>query len=245
MVEVLNHPNWLTFFRTSSSVNDSPRVIMYINIKLSSLHFSLCKNIFNHRDISITSFFNQNNIFFLINVYSDFSQLALKYLKNTKVNINNILIMMGNFNIRDSLWDPDYQYHSIHSDLLFDIIDTFFLGLSVPINQVSTRYPDNNQDCNYILDLMFLRFRSEEINKNSIYLNWYLMLDHALLIITLPIIEKHIQIKKYMIVKDSKKEKTFVNKVINAIKNINTSNLSDIISLKNTVCTFACSLNII
>ena len=29
--------------------------------------------------------------------------MALKYLKNTKVNIDNILVMTGDFNIRDSL----------------------------------------------------------------------------------------------------------------------------------------------
>ena len=38
-----------------------------------------------------------------MNVYSDSSHLALKYLKNTEVNINNLLIMTGDFNIRDSL----------------------------------------------------------------------------------------------------------------------------------------------
>ena len=41
-------------------------------------------------------------MYFLINVYSDSSQLALKYLKDTKVNINNILIITGDFNIRDN-----------------------------------------------------------------------------------------------------------------------------------------------
>ena len=37
-----------------------------------------------------------------INMYSDLSQSALKYLKNTEANINNVLIMTGDFNIRDS-----------------------------------------------------------------------------------------------------------------------------------------------
>ena len=108
LVGVPNHPNWLIFSRTSSSANDFPKVIMYINIRLSPLCFSLYKYIFNHRDISIISFFNQNNIFFLINIYSEFSQLALKYFKNTEVNINNVLIMTGDFNIRDSLWGTNY-----------------------------------------------------------------------------------------------------------------------------------------
>jgi len=37
-----------------------------------------------------------------MNVYSDSSQMTLKYLKDIKANINNILIMTGDFNIRDS-----------------------------------------------------------------------------------------------------------------------------------------------
>ena len=49
-------------------------------------------------------FFFQSGIYlFLINIYSDSSQLALKYLKDTKTNIHNVIIMTGNFNIRDSL----------------------------------------------------------------------------------------------------------------------------------------------
>jgi len=92
---------------------------------------------------------------------------------------------------------------------------------------------------------MFLRFGSEEINNHSIHPNWHLTLDHTLLTIILPIIKEYIQTKKCMIVKDSKKEKTFINEVTNAIKNIDTSNLSDIIFLENAVCTFAYSLDII
>jgi len=96
-----------------------------------------------------------------------------------------------------------------------------------------------------VLDLIFLRFGSEEINNHSIHSDWCLTSDHFLLTIILPIVKEHIQTKKHMVVKDSKEEKTFINKVINAIKDIDTSNLSDIISLKNAVYTFACSLDII
>ena len=38
-----------------------------------------------------------------MNIYSDSSQIALKYLKDTKANINNTLIMTGDFNIRDNI----------------------------------------------------------------------------------------------------------------------------------------------
>ena len=38
---------------------------------------------------------------FIINMYTDDQQSALKYLKNIEVNLNNILIMIGDFNIRN------------------------------------------------------------------------------------------------------------------------------------------------
>ena len=79
-----------------------------------------------------------------MSVYSDFSQTALKYLKDTKANICNILVMTGNFNIRNNLWDPNFAYHSIHRELLFDIADSFFLGLSVPTNCVPIRHFNND-----------------------------------------------------------------------------------------------------
>ena len=81
LVGVLNHPNWLIFANMSSSIHNYLRVITYINIRFSSFWFSLCKDILNYRDIS------------------DSLQLALKYLNNTEVDISNVLIMAGDFNI--------------------------------------------------------------------------------------------------------------------------------------------------
>jgi len=63
LVGVANHPNWLTFTRVSDSVNDFPRVVIYINIRLSFLCFSLYKDVINHRNILLVSFFNNNDIF--------------------------------------------------------------------------------------------------------------------------------------------------------------------------------------
>ena len=102
LVGVPNHPNWLTFVNKSSNVHNCPRVVIYVNIRLSSLCFSLHKDILSHRDISIVSLFINNSIFFLINIYSDSSHSALKYLKDTGVDIPNILAMADDFNIRVS-----------------------------------------------------------------------------------------------------------------------------------------------
>jgi len=109
------------FTNKSLNIHNCLRVITYINIRLSSLQFSLYKDILSYRDISIVFLFINNNIFFLINIYSDSLQSALKYLKNTRVDILNDLAMAGNFNIRNSFWDLLFPYHSLHSNLLIDV----------------------------------------------------------------------------------------------------------------------------
>ena len=63
LVEVVNHSNWLTFSRSLETESNYPRIVTYVNIRLISLCFTLCKDVINHRDI------------------------LLKYLKDTKVDI--------------------------------------------------------------------------------------------------------------------------------------------------------------
>ena len=81
LIGTSHHPNWIMFGRTPANSNDLPRVISYVNIHLSPFQFLLCKDIINHKDINLISFFNDNTYFFILNVYSNSSHTALKYLK--------------------------------------------------------------------------------------------------------------------------------------------------------------------
>ena len=101
IIGILNHPIWITFSRQLFDDNEHPRVITYINARLIQLCFVLRGDILNYRDINWVFFFNNGFIFFMINVYSDEHQLALKYFKNTEVDICNVLVMTGDFDIRD------------------------------------------------------------------------------------------------------------------------------------------------
>ena len=91
---------------------------------------------------------------------------------------------------------------------------------------------------NLVLDLIFLCFESNKLDNYAIYLEWRLISDHASLMITISTVEKHIQTKKHMIVKDSKKEHTFVKKLIKAIRNIDTDNIFNVNCLNNIICKF-------
>jgi len=63
-------------------------------------------DIANHWDISIIAFHNDRIVNFMINIYSDSNQTALHFLSQNVINLDNTIIMTGDFNIRDSNWDP-------------------------------------------------------------------------------------------------------------------------------------------
>ena len=153
-------------------------------------------DILPHRDISCISFFNQGSIHFLINIYLDFSQSALKYLKDTKTNIHNVIIMTGDFNIRNSLWNMNFVFHSVHSDTLFDIADLFSLAISKPSENFPIRFLDSDHNSNLVLDLVFLHLFSSEFNCHYIHPKWRLSFNHALITIDIPIQDKSIPNKQ-------------------------------------------------
>ena len=121
---------------------------------------------FNHQDINLISFFNHDIICFIFNVYLDNQQNVLKCLKNTKVNLNNNLIMTQDFNIRDSDWNSSCSHYLLYSGILREIADNLNLDLSTSINPVSTQYVDNSQNSNLVIDLMFLYAKSEGFNNH-------------------------------------------------------------------------------
>ena len=215
MVSIVNHPNWLTFARNPINKSKCPRVAIYVNIRLSSFCFSLHRDIIDFRDILLVSFFNNNDIFWLMNIYSDSSYSTLKYLKDTEVNIRNLLI----------------------------IADSFNLNLSIPTNQVLTRYSDNINDLNSVINLIFLQYNSFKLDNHSIHPKWHLISDHTPLIIIIPIVEKNINSRKKSIIKDSDENKQFIQDLIASIRNLNMSNLSDISHLENTIKDFANSID--
>ena len=95
--------------------------------------------------------------------------MALKSLKNTEANINNVLIMLENFDIRNSNWDPSFLYHSHYCDLFTDIVDSMNLCMSKFTNQVPIRYLDNSSNSNLVIDLMFFHPNLLEFNNHTIH----------------------------------------------------------------------------
>ena len=227
LIGTSHHPNWISFTRIPLDEKDFPRVITYVNIHLSSLCFLLCKDIINYRDISLISFFNNNVCYYIMNVYSDSSHTALKYLKDTEVNIDNIVLMTGDFNIRDSLWDSSFPFHSSLSDDLIIIADSINLALSTPTNPCPTRYSDMAEESNSMIDLIFLQYGLSELDQHSILSDFQLSSDHAPLSIDIPIFEEIIQTSKLPLAPKSNQESTFIEDIILNFKSMDTFNIED------------------
>ena len=172
-------------------------------------------------------FTNDHVQHFIMNIYPDLSHTALKYLKNIEVNIDNVLVMTGDFNIRDSLWDPSFPHHSSISNDLLIIADSYNLALSIPTNPCPTRYSNMIGEANSTINLMFLRYGSSEINQHSIHPEWCLISNHAPLFIVIPIVDKIINTPKLLIQQKSEQESAFIEEVISSFKNFNTSNITN------------------
>jgi len=56
----------------------------------------------DHHSILLLSFFNRGVHHFLMNVYLDDWQLAVKFMLDQVINIPNLLYMGGDFDIRDA-----------------------------------------------------------------------------------------------------------------------------------------------
>jgi len=67
----------------------------FIYSRLSRLRFSLKRDMVDHCDILLLSFFNREECYFLMNVYSDDRHSAVKLMLDQIIDIPNLLYMGG------------------------------------------------------------------------------------------------------------------------------------------------------
>ena len=85
---------------------------------------------------------------------------------------------------------------------------------------------------------MFVRPELSELNSYSIYLDWRLISDYALLTMNIVIFKEHVQTKKCTIVKNSEEEDNFINELIETIKRLNIENIQNKEALEYIIQTF-------
>ena len=150
--------------------------------------------------------------------------------------------MTGNFNIRNNFWDPNFLYYPTYRDTLFEITDYFQLEILKSTEFFSTRYSNNDQNSNLVLDLVFLCPFSSEFNNYHIYPNQRLTSDHAPILVNVSIFDEHILIKKQSLIKNSDKENHFLKKLTNFIKSIDTFFIYNIKALEIIIQTLAINI---
>jgi len=150
----------------------------------------------------------------MINIYSDSKQTIFQVLWQSMMNIDNTIILTGDFNIRDSSWDPSFRHHSSHTDNLITIADSLGLELSPPSNPGSTRFADNPHNTNSVIDLVFLPPGNTGFSRYMLHLEIHKPSNHIPLIIEIGIGEINTDINIWSIKKDSEEEKEFISSIV-------------------------------
>ena len=96
------HPEWTQMVQFPQDSEQTPRVMCFIHSRLFKLCFALRRDIVDHRDIWLLSFFNKSRCQILINVYSDDLHTVVNILIREALNISNLLYIGGDFNIKDT-----------------------------------------------------------------------------------------------------------------------------------------------
>jgi len=115
------------------------------------------------------------------------------------------------------------------------IADSFDLALSSPTNPSPTRFSDTAGESNLVIDLMFLRCGSVELDHHTILPESWLTPDHVPFVIDIPICDEVIQLSKLIITPGSDQEKEFIKDVISNFRLLDTSNIDNIECLNQIV----------
>ena len=230
-----NYPNWTLLIRQKPAQENYTRVATYVNKKLMKMRFTLRPDIINHRDINILAFYSGQHSNYIINVYSDDNQNALRVLNCNIIDLNDTVVMTGDFNIRDNDWDPNYPHHSIHTKDLFTVAESLGLDLSPPLNPSPTRFANNPHDTNSVIDLVFINPNNPGFGQHSLHPELCRPSDHVPLIIEVGINETNIDNFFWSICKDSKEEKNFIKAITDNILALDTTNITSKENLKTTV----------
>ena len=181
------------------------------------MRFTLRLNIVNYQDINILVFHGNHNTNFMIKIYFDSNQTALYFLCQNTVNLVNIVIITGDFNIRNSDWDLLTHHYSMHTDDLITIADSLGLELFPSSNPGLTRFMNNPWDSNSVLDLVFLSPDNLGFGKYIPHSEIWKPFDHVLLTIEVGIRSINIDINIWSIRKDSEEEKDFITTITNRV----------------------------
>jgi len=150
-------------------------------------------------------------------------------------NIDKTIILTGDFNIRDSNWDPNFRHYFSHTDDLITIANSLGLELSSLSNPGPTRFADNPRDTNSVIDLVFLLPNNTGFGQHTLHPEICKLSDHIPLIIKIGIREVNTDINIWSIKKDSEEEKEFISSLVQGIQSLDTSAIRSQVNLETSV----------
>ena len=133
------------------------------------------------------------------------------------------IILIRDFNIRDSDWGPNFRHHFSHTNDLITITDSLGLEMSSPLNPSSTRFADNPCDINSVIDLVFLPPDNTGFGQHMLHPEICKPSDHVPLIIKIDIREINTNTNIWSIKKNSEEEKEFISSLVRGIQNLDIS----------------------
>ncbi|KAF5345719.1 hypothetical protein D9756_011623 [Leucocoprinus leucothites] len=213
------HPEWLCMVCPTKPDNPQPHTLTYVHRCLLRMRPILRQEWANHRDIQILGLFNQ-----------DSSSSVINFLSTNFIDIPNIIYMGGDFNCRSPEWDPSATYVPMSAITLMELADGFNLTRSSPTSLSPTHFTSIESHDNSVIDLIFCANNSTPY---IIDVNSRLPLDHAPLIMDLPICPDYISYKKRVIPKDSNEETAFTSQVSEHLVALDCSDIHSTSRLNN------------
>jgi len=162
-----------------------------------------------------------------MNVYSDDCYSAVKFMLDQIIDIPNLLYMGGDFNIRDTEWDLSVSLYPAAGQALVDLADSLGLVCSLPELPVPTHYSDTDSHANSVIDLIFLGMSCAQV-LHRIEPDLRRPLDHAPLLLDLPILPENIHFSRKVLKCDSDEENNFLSSVTMGLCALNFSRLDSV-----------------
>ncbi|TFK79485.1 hypothetical protein K466DRAFT_505463, partial [Polyporus arcularius HHB13444] len=131
------HPAWLLM-----ETRTPARVCAYVNRELADLRPQLCAHVVNHRDMILISLTIDRKVHYFLNVYNDDRSTALVWLQEHAAELPPLDLIMGDFNLHSTLWEPDAPHESARAVDLVNVMSEIGMSL-VNIEGKPTHRPHN------------------------------------------------------------------------------------------------------
>ncbi|KAI0720225.1 Endonuclease/exonuclease/phosphatase, partial [Cerioporus squamosus] len=131
------HPAWILM-----ETRTPARVCAYVNRELNELRPQLCSHVVDHRDMILISLTIDKQVHYLLNVYNDEHSTALTWLQEHAGELPPLDLVVGDFNLHSTMWEPDAPHESPRALDLVNLMSGIGLGL-VNADGAPTHRPHN------------------------------------------------------------------------------------------------------